>query len=67
MILNITIRNDNGEALGMLILNPKEFVSGSRGFFGTGKITIDGKRYQAQCQVVEIGSKPIVVETEKVE
>jgi hypothetical protein len=36
---------------------PKTFSTGSRGFFATGKITVDGKRYQAQAQAVLVGSK----------
>jgi hypothetical protein len=40
-----------------LSANAKEFKTGSRGFYGQGKIEIDGKRYQVQIQLVEIGSK----------
>ncbi len=40
-----------------LALNPKEFKTGSRGFFAQGKFEVDGKRYQVQVQAVEIGSK----------
>jgi hypothetical protein len=36
----------------------KVFKTGSKGFFGMGKIQIGEKRYQAQVQLVEIGSKP---------
>ena len=57
MILTATIRDDNGQSIGVLVLNPKDFASGSKGFFGTGKVTIEGKRYQCQAQMVEIGSK----------
>ena len=60
MILTVTIRTDDGESVGGLVLNAKDFASGSRGFFGTGKIIIGGKRFQAQCQVIEIGSKSAV-------
>ncbi|GLW98247.1 hypothetical protein [Microtetraspora sp. NBRC 16547] len=35
----------------------KEFSTGSRGFHGTGKIIVDGVRYQAQAQAVLLGSK----------
>ncbi|GAA4100966.1 hypothetical protein [Actinomadura miaoliensis] len=35
----------------------KTFSSGSKGFHTTGKITVDGVRYQAQAQAVLIGSK----------
>lgn len=38
-------------------LKVKTFSSGSKGFHATGKITVDGDRYQAQTQAVLIGSK----------
>jgi len=39
-------------------LNPKRFRTGSRGFHGFGKIYLkNGKRYQVNIIVVEIGSK----------
>ena len=48
----------NDQSIGILNAAEKVFKTGSRGFFGMGKIQIDGKRYQAQVQLVEIGSKP---------
>lgn len=36
----------------------KEFKTGSRGFHAQGKVELDGKRYQANFLLVEIGSKP---------
>ena len=44
--------------VGTLSADPKQFKTGSRGFFGMGKIQIEEKRYQVQVQLVEIGSKP---------
>jgi len=44
--------------VGMLMAETKAFKTGSRGFFGMGKISIGEKRYQVQVQMVEIGSKP---------
>jgi hypothetical protein len=38
--------------------DPKEFKTGSKGYYTMGKLTIGEKRYQAQVQMVEIGSKP---------
>lgn len=58
MILTVTFKTDEGEAIGSLVLNPKVFTTGSRGYFGMGKAVIGGKRFQVQCQAVEIGSKP---------
>ncbi|MCL5263877.1 MAG: hypothetical protein M1343_01560 [Chloroflexi bacterium] len=57
MIIDALLKNEDGQTLGKLVANEKTFASGSRGFFGQGKIEIDGKRYQAQVQLVEIGSK----------
>jgi hypothetical protein len=36
---------------------PKNFKTGSRGFYANGKLEMGGKRYQVQIQMVEIGSK----------
>ena len=40
------------------IIDKKDFKTGSKGYFGTGKMVAGGKRYQISIQVVEIGSKP---------
>ena len=47
-----------GETLITLELDPKTFSTGSRGYRGQGKVTMDGKKYQLQVQAVEVGSKP---------
>ena len=39
------------------ILDPKNFSTGSKGYYGTGKMVAGGKKYQISIQVVEIGSK----------
>ena len=57
MILDVIIKDENGETVGRLVLNPKEFKTGSKGFYANAKLAIAGKSYQAQCQLVEIGSK----------
>lgn len=41
-----------------IVLAEKQFRSGSRGYWGGGKLVLNGKRYQTQVQLVEIGSKP---------
>jgi len=46
-----------GEKMNFL-LSKKNFSTGSRGFFGNGKMMAGGKNYQVQIQCVEIGSKP---------
>ena len=48
----------DGNTVGMLLANAKTFSTGSKGFFGTGKIQVGEKKYQCQIQMVEIGSKP---------
>jgi hypothetical protein len=50
-------KTDGGQPLAFFALPPKEFKTGSRGFYANGKTEIDGKRYQVQIQLVEIGSK----------
>ncbi len=57
MIIDVLLRDENGETLGKLTANEKTFSTGSRGFHGQGKIEFGGKRYQVQVQLVEIGSR----------
>jgi hypothetical protein len=56
-MLTVEIKSE-GNIVGSLMAEEKVFKTGSRGFFGMGKITIQEKRYQVQVQLVEIGSKP---------
>ncbi|MHA1215656.1 MAG: hypothetical protein ACTSPG_10175 [Candidatus Hodarchaeales archaeon] len=47
-----------GEEEQTFLLRPKTFRTGSRGFHGFGKMNSkDGKRYQINVLVIEIGSK----------
>ncbi len=57
MILTNLIKDENGQTIDALMLKQKDFSSGSKGYFGQGKLELEGKRYQAQVQLVEIGSK----------
>ena len=57
MFIVAELKTDSGQLVTVLTVPPKEFKTGSRGFFGNGKIELDGKRYQIQIQMVEIGSK----------
>ena len=57
MLIIAEIKTDDGKLLGVMTLPPKEFKTGSKGFYANSKIEIDGWRYQAQIQLVEIGSK----------
>lgn len=53
------IKDGNGQALGIVVLAEKTFSTGSRGYFGQGKVqTPTGERLQVQVQAVIIGSKP---------
>jgi len=55
----LTVEIKEGDKLvGMLPAAEKVFKTGSKGFYGMGKIQIGEKRYQVQIQLVEIGSKP---------
>ena len=56
-MLSIEIK-ENDTVVGLMTATEKLFKTGSRGFFGMGKIQIGEKRYQVQVQLVEIGSKP---------
>lgn len=58
MNIVVELKSPDGKSIGLLTAPPKEFKTGSKGFFGMGKIEIEGKRYQVQVQLVEIGSKP---------
>jgi hypothetical protein len=57
MVIIAELKTDEGKILGVMTLPPKDFKTGSKGFFANGKLEIEGKRYQAQIQLVEIGSK----------
>ncbi len=57
MFIVAELKTDEGKTVGVMSASPKEFKTGSRGFYANGKIEIDGKRYQVQIQLVEIGSK----------
>jgi len=56
-MLSVEIK-ENDKQVGLLTADEKVFKTGSRGYFGMGKIQIGEKRYQVQVQLVEIGSKP---------
>jgi hypothetical protein len=56
-MITVELKQDN-QSVGIITAAEKLFKTGSRGFFGMGKIQIDDKRYQVQVQLVEIGSKP---------
>ena len=53
-MITVEFKKDS-QSVGILTAAEKAFKTGSRGFFGMGKIQIDDKRYQVQVQLVEIG------------
>jgi len=55
--LTATIRDAGGQVVGIVTLAPKTFSTGSTGAFGSAKLDIGGAKYQAQIQIVKIGSK----------
>ena len=57
MFLIAELKQENGNLIALVTVPSKEFKTGSKGFFGSTKADIEGKRYQIQVQVVEIGSK----------
>jgi hypothetical protein len=63
MVIIAEIKTAEGKLIGTFTLPPKDFKTGSKGFYANGKLEIDGKRYQAQIQIVEIGSKQAKAET----
>ncbi len=65
MNLTAEIKTEKGEDVGTLVLNPKQFKTGNAGFFAQGKLVIDGKRYQVQCQAVLIKGQGDAAEPSK--
>jgi hypothetical protein len=65
MVIIAELKTDDGKLLGVFTLPPKDFKTGSKGFYANGKVEYDGKRYQTQIQLVEIGSKKTGETTEK--
>jgi len=63
-VVNIAAIQLNGDKQNF-ILDKKDFKTGSRGYYGQGKMVAGGKKYQINIQVVEIGSKPKPEEEKK--
>lgn len=47
-----------GELIAAGQVAERTFSSGSRGYQMPFKVVLDGKNYQCQVQLVEVGSKP---------
>lgn len=53
----LIFKDSNGNEFA-LKAKEKEFNTGSKGYYVTGKFEMDGKRYQMGGNLVEINSKP---------
>ena len=51
------LKSSDGVVISTLSVMPKNFKTGSRGFYANQKLEMGGKRYQVQIQMIEIGSK----------
>ena len=58
----VRVEAEDGTLLTVTTLTPKQFKTGSKGFYGQGQIVVDGKRYQLNLQAVEIGSRKKKIE-----
>lgn len=56
--LIVKVETPAGELVAVILCDPTTFSTGSTGFRGQQKATIDGARYQLQLQAVKVGSKP---------
>jgi len=54
---NITVDIDGAKLSGSF----REFSSGSKGWYISGKVHIDGVKCQVGCNIIVVGSKPIKV------
>lgn len=63
MAVLVTIKDPTGNVAGELLATDKTFRTGSRGFYGCGKVMPDGRKYQAQVQLVLVGSRKAREET----
>jgi hypothetical protein len=43
-------KTDAGQLVGLMTVPPKDFKTGSKGYFTSGKVEMEGKRYQVQVQ-----------------
>jgi hypothetical protein len=55
--ITIEVKVDGVAVAVTAMSGPREFKSGSRGYWGQVRPTIEGKRYIASIPLVEIGSK----------
>jgi len=58
--MQAVIKQDSGDVLQVFTFEAKDFKTGSRGFHAQGKLPVNGKKYQCNLMLIEIGSKPKV-------
>ena len=51
------IMMETGEIAQVISLEPKVFKTGNTGFYGFGKVNLDGGRYQASFVLAKINTK----------
>lgn len=61
-VMLAVVKKGSGETVGFVPLRAWTFKTGRRGFFGVGKLEVDGVRYQGLMQIVRIG--PVEAEAE---
>ena len=55
---SIVVHSEHGGEAPTLRAEPRVFNTGSTLYFASGKVTLDGVKYQVSCNVVKIESKP---------
>ena len=55
--MQAVVKDDQGQTLQVIDLTAKQFKTGSRGYHGNGKLSVNGKSHTLNCLMVEIGSK----------
>lgn len=54
----VTIRSLDGTQEEMVYLDPKEFKTGSKGWFTNSKVQLNGQKVQLNINATIVGSKP---------
>lgn len=49
----------------IIIATEKTFSTGSKGYHGVGKVFLNGKKYQVNTMLIEVGSKPATAKGKK--
>lgn len=61
--LQLVVKDEDGQTVGMMFANKKEFSTGSKGYYASGKVALNGdERVQVSANFVLIHSKDRDVE-----